>query len=145
MLLSLPFVKYIWRLKQNILRNITKEIVRTFVSENKFDLHCTQPKLCVPIINRIYRKMLAGIRFREIKIVNSLICDGHHRYLASRLAKYEIETTLSSSTAATVAINWESVKFDKNDWDMPERIDLLNRQDADYNDIPIDRLTEMLE
>jgi hypothetical protein len=89
--------------------------------------------------------MLAGIRFTEIKIVNSLICDGHHRYLASRLAKYEIQTILSAGTAATVAINWESVKFDENDWDTPERIDILNRLDADYNDISMDRLAELLE
>ena len=89
--------------------------------------------------------MLVGIKFTEIKVENGLICDGHHRYLASLLAKYSIETVPSVTTAATIIINWESVNFDNDDWDTTAKIKMLNEIDANYNNIPIEKIIDLLK
>lgn len=65
---------------------ITQEIITKFIQENNIVLKSTQPKLCISIVNRIYHKMLLGIKFDAIKVHQTLVCDGHHRYLASLLA-----------------------------------------------------------
>jgi hypothetical protein len=67
----------------NIVERITKEIIVEFISTNEIDLIPTHTKLCLPVINRIYKKMSAGIKFSGIKVEDTLICDGHHRYIAS--------------------------------------------------------------
>ena len=119
------------------MKNITKEFIQNFVNNHEFELSSTQAKLCVPIINRIFKKMSAGIKFSSIKVENNFICDGHHRYIASILASFFLERTPSSSTSATEAVDWKSVIFEENEWDAPELIDFLNRQDAEFNDIPV--------
>jgi len=42
---------------------ITKEVIMKFVQANPIELRCTHAKLCVPIIDRLYRKMKGGINF----------------------------------------------------------------------------------
>ncbi len=69
---------------------ISKEFIHKFIKEIKIDLKSTHGKLCFPIINRIYQKMLVGIKFPSIKIDDNLIIDGHHRYLASLLANTDL-------------------------------------------------------
>lgn len=115
------------------------------MSENEIKLSCTHKKLCVPIIDRMYRKMLVGIKFTEIKVENNLICDGHHRYLASLLAKYPIGTVPFFSTSATIVVDWACVYFEDDDWDTDAKIRMLNEIDADYNNIPIEKLVEMMK
>jgi hypothetical protein len=127
------------------LKNITKEFIQNFVNNHEFELSSTQTKLCVPIINRIFKKMSAGIKFSSIKVENNFICDGHHRYIASILASFFLERTPSSSTSATEAVDWKSVIFEENEWDAPELIDFLNRQDAEFNDIPVEKILELLK
>jgi hypothetical protein len=68
------------------LQQLTIEFVYEFIRENKIELKSTHGKLCFPIINRIYRKMSVGIKFKDIKTDGDLIIDGHHRFLASLLA-----------------------------------------------------------
>lgn len=89
--------------------------------------------------------MKIGIKFAEIKIDNGLICDGHHRYIASLLANVKIATTQSLRTSASQEISWQLVNFDENDWDSTIKINLLNQQDASYNDISLETLMEMLK
>jgi acetoacetate decarboxylase len=129
--------------KKNI-RNITKEILRDFIWNAELELSSTQKKLCFPIINRMYKKMSGGIKFAPIKIANNLISDGHHRYIASRLADYQIEKIPTVNTLATTAISWKAVVFDEEDWDTPAKIQILNEQDARYNSLPIDKIIELL-
>lgn len=69
----------------------------------------------MPIIDRIYRKMVAGIKFSGIKVADNLICDGHHRYLASLLANAIIEQLPTSITSATNIIDWQLVIFEEDD------------------------------
>ena len=89
--------------------------------------------------------MSAGIRFSGIKVENNLICDGHHRYIASLLADFPIERIPGSITASTTAVNWESVIFEEEDWDTAAKINMLNAQDADYNNIAIELIVELLK
>lgn len=127
------------------MKEITQELILNFIAENDIEYSCTHTKLCVPIVDRIYRKMLAGIKFTEIKVDDGLICDGHHRYLASLLANYTLGIVPSVRTLATNVINWKSVAFDDEDWDTPAKIKILNEQDAEYNNISIEKLVELLK
>ncbi len=86
-----------------------------------------------------------GIHFSEIKVDHNLICDGHHRFFASLLAKQNIDRIPSISTMATTVTDWKSVVFVEEDWDTPAKISWLNEQDASFNDISIGDLTELLK
>lgn len=89
--------------------------------------------------------MSAGIKFSGIKVENNLICDGHHRYIASILANFPLEIISGNVTSATTAVYWESVTFEDEDWDTSAKINMLNEQDADYNNIPIEKIVELLK
>lgn len=88
--------------------------------------------------------MSAGIKFSGIKVENNLICDGHHRYIDSILANFPIERFSGIVTSATTVVNWELVIFEDDDWDTPAKIKMLNEQDAEYNNIPIEKISELL-
>lgn len=89
--------------------------------------------------------MSAGIIFSGIKVDDKLICDGHHRYIASILANFPVDRITGTITSATKAVYWESVTFEDEDWDTPTKIDMLNQQDAEYNNIPIEKIVELLK
>ena len=89
--------------------------------------------------------MIVGIKFAGIKVENDVICDGHHRYIASLLANYKIEREPYISTAATDIIDWKSVVFVEEDWDTDAKIKMLNEQDAVFNNIPIEQLEKVLK
>jgi hypothetical protein len=127
------------------LERVTKEIIIEFISKNEIELRSTHTKLCLPVINRIFKKMSAGIKFSGIKVEDNLICDGHHRYIASILANFPLERIPGSITSATTAVHWESVTFENKDWDTPAKINMLNEQDAEYNNIPIAKIVELLK
>jgi hypothetical protein len=55
--------------------------------------------------------MSVGINFSGIKVENNLICDGHHRYIASILANFPLERIPGTITFATTPVYWESVTF----------------------------------
>ena len=116
-----------------------------FISSNEPELRCTQSKLCLPIIDRIYRKLLHGVKFSAIKVDDNLICDGHHRYLAACLANVTIERIPYSRTLATVAVDWSSVVFIEEDWDTAAKVEMLNEQDARYNNMSVQKLVELLK
>jgi hypothetical protein len=124
---------------------ISTAFIINFIDKHSIEYRSSQKKLCLPIISRLYKKMKNGIQFTEIKIDDGLICDGHHRYIASLLANVNIATTHSFRTSTSQEIFWHSVTFDENDWDSTAKIDLLNQQDATYNDISLETLMEMLK
>lgn len=88
--------------------------------------------------------MCAGINFSGIKVENNLICDGHHRYIASLLANFNIERIPTSITSATTFVSWASVLFEDDDWDTQAKINMLNEQDAIYNNVTVERIVEIL-
>lgn len=89
--------------------------------------------------------MSAGIKFSGIKVEDNLICDGHHRYIASILANFPLERIPGSTTSATSPVDWKSVTFEEEDWDTVAKIDMLNEQDAEYNNITIEKIVELLK
>ncbi len=60
------------------MEKLSKKVIEDWIANNEPELSATHKKLCVPIIERIYRKMLVGIAFAPIKVEGRLICDGHH-------------------------------------------------------------------
>ncbi len=127
------------------MERITKEIIIEFIRRNEVELNSTHTRLCLPVINRIFKKMSAGIKFSGIKVENNLICDGHHRYIASILANFPLERIPGNITSATELVHWESVTFEDEEWDTPAKINMLNEQDAAYNNISIEKIVELLK
>jgi hypothetical protein len=127
------------------LKKVTKEVIAEFISSREIVLAPTQERLCVPIIDRIFRKMSVGIRFADIKVRSNLVCDGHHRYIAALMADFRIGVAEGSTTSATIARDWRSVVLDTEDWDTEEKLIELNEQDARFNDMSIDDLVALLE
>lgn len=93
----------------------TKYDIQELIYQNRIELNSTHTKLCIPIIKRMYKKMKAGVRFPTY------------------------------STSATMITPWESVIFEDEDWDTKAKIKMLNQQDADYNEISIEKIIDMLK
>lgn len=127
------------------MKRITKEIIIEFIAKNEIDLYPTHSKLCLPVINRIYKKLSAGIKFTGIKVEKNLICDGHHRFIASVIANIPLERIPGITTSATRIVPWESVIFEDDDWDTEAKINMLNEQDAEFNNIPLEKIIELLK
>ena len=115
------------------------------VRQGSVELKSTHEWLCYPVIERIFKKMSIGIRFSGIKIGGDIIIDGHHRYLASLLAGIQLDRFPSSKTSATKISDWKTVDFVEDDWDTEAKIKFLNQTDADFNDMTIERLNELLQ
>ena len=130
---------------KNSLEKITEEIIREALKGSSVDLRCTQGNICVPIVNRLYRKMKANILFEHIGVDEDWICDGHHRYIASVLADYSIGRKPSLRTSGHSVIDWKSVVFDDGDWDTPAKIAMLNERDAFYNKTTIQYIEDLLK
>ena len=104
----------------------------------------TQMALSMPIIERIFKKMKHGLLFPNILVVEEMICDGHHRYIASLLAGFSIEQSPGMKTSSMVGHAWKDVVFTTDDWDTVAKVKVLNEQDAHFNNITIDEINEIL-
>ena len=122
---------------------ITKENIQDFLKVNQLEYSPTHNKLSVPIINRIYKKMLNNIKFEIIKVNENFIIDGHHRYISSKLAKVEIDKTSYPKSSATISYSWNEVQFVNDEWDTDHKIIYLNQLDAKYNDLSLEQLIEI--
>ena len=122
---------------------ITEEIIKKFLKEKELEYLPTHNKLSLPIINRIYKKMINGIKFEIVKINENIIIDGHHRYISSELAKSEIEKTSYPKTSATIVYSWNDVLFVNEEWDTDYKILYLNQLDAKYNDLSLEKMIEI--
>ena len=89
--------------------------------------------------------MMIRILFKGIQVENSTIIDGHHRYIASLLADYEIEKFESIRSVAKMNIEWNLVKITEEDWDTTSKIEKLNIEDANYNGITLEELQMKLK
>ncbi|BAV06223.1 hypothetical protein FLA_2239 [Filimonas lacunae] len=106
-------------------------------------LQASQPKICLPLINRLYLKISKGIQVPDIKVVNGIICDGHHRYIASRLADVPLGHAAGVSSHPDIT-SWEAVSIDEDEWDTPETIQKYMEEDAEYNSLTYKELVELL-
>lgn len=125
------------------MEKITIEIIKKHLETNEIALSSTHHELSVPIINRIYQKMIHDIKFNNIQVFENLIIDGHHRYVSSLLANKSIGSVPTLKTSATKRYEWKDVEFVDIEWDTPEKIEKLNRDDAEFNNIPVREIVEM--
>ena len=89
--------------------------------------------------------MLAGIKFKGIKVDGELIIDGHHRYIASLLAGAKMEIVPWKSSSATSPVSWHTVSLVLEDWDTEAKIHILNEEDAMYNGLDIASFMALLK
>ena len=127
------------------LKKISLKIATNLVNQGNIELKSTHERLCYPVIERIYKKMSIGIKFSGIKVDGDVIIDGHHRYIASLLAGITLDVYPSNKTSATKISDWKTVNFAEEDWDTEAKILILNQIDADYNEMTIYELNELLK
>lgn len=89
--------------------------------------------------------MTVGVRFPNIKVVDGIIGDGHHRYVASLLVENAIECDPHQLNANPEILEWTAISFVDEDWDTEAEIEAYNKTDAAYSDISIETLRELLE
>ena len=111
---------------------INTEIIQKTIKDSDNTLISTHEKLCLPIINRMYEKMINGFKFDDIKVCDTLIIDGHHRYVSSLLAGVELNVLKSPKTSATHAYDWMEVEFVKEEWYTEDKIKQINELDAEF-------------
>jgi uncharacterized protein (DUF1015 family) len=87
--------------------------------------------------------MINDIKFEIVKVNENFIIDGHHRYISSKLAKIKIEKTSYPKTSATIEYSWNDVQFVNEEWDTDYKILYLNQLDAEYNDLPLEKIIEI--
>lgn len=122
---------------------MNKEIILERIKGPEYILIPTHNKLSLLIIRRIYKKMTHEIKFDDIKVCDSCIIDGHHRFISSILAEIILDEAKSSNTSATIEYNWNDVDFVEEEWDTPEKIKRLNELDAEFNGISLERIIEI--
>lgn len=127
------------------MNTVENELLKELLRGDKLKLKSTHQRLCLPIIHRIYKKMLLGIKFPSIKIYDDLIIDGHHRYLASLLAGKTLETSPTGKSSATIVTKWSEVILISDDWDTVAKIQMLNIIDANFNGMDVNDLSELIQ
>lgn len=122
------------------MENIDKDKILEIVLNSEYILISSHSKLSLPIIRRIYKKMINGIKFDDIKVCDKCLIDGHHRFIASKLAEIKIGEAKSSKTSATIEYKWEDVDFVEEEWDTPEKIHRMNELDAEFNNMSLETI-----
>src|SRR5687768_16793270 len=125
---------------------MTKADLETLIQSGNIDLSPSQKSVSFPIVERIYKKMINGIIIRAgISISEDLvIVDGHHRYLASLFADYQLATSISPLSSAKEMLDWKNVTVEDEDWDSQAEIQKHNETDARYNDMTTEQLIELI-
>ena len=124
--------------------SVKNELDELFRS-GKIELVSTHGHLSVPIIERIYKKMTLNLKFGSIQVDKNVIIDGHHRYVASLLAKYSLERVPGIKSQAKDTFDWTAVKLSDEDWDTAAKVKLLNEEDARYNGMSLEELLDKIK
>jgi hypothetical protein len=125
--------------------DIIEAEIKKLIQDDQLEFLCSQRSISLPIIYRMYHKMRLGIKFPEIKVCKNIIIDGHHRYLASKIASIDLQKIKFSEVNNLESKRWDELLFDGTDWDMPEQILKHIQTDAQYNKISIEKLLSLLE
>lgn len=125
------------------MQEITLKNVKDLLESGSLEFIATQEAVCLPILQRIYKKMKIGIKFEGIKIKGSRIVDGHHRYICSELSKIEITKYNWDIASAIEDCIWSEVTIREYDYETPERIHEHNVRDAKLNDVDISVLNDL--
>ncbi len=122
---------------------ITTPIIEKFLKEKELNYLPTHKKLSLPIINRIYKKMINDIKFDVVKVNGNYIIDGHHRYICSELSDFKIDKISYPKTNATIKYTWKDVLFVNEEWDTINKIQYLNELDAENNNLSLEKIMEI--
>ena len=122
---------------------ITEIVIKDFLKNNELEYLPTHSILSLPIISRIYKKMMNNIKFDAIRVNQNSIIDGHHRYISCELAKRQIEKTQYPKSSATIIYSWNEVKFVNEEWDTDYKILYLNQLNAEYNHLTVEKMIEI--
>lgn len=127
------------------MESISFKEFQKFLKENKFDLKATQNKLCFPIIERLYEKMVLGVEFDPIKVADESIINGHHRYISSILAHFKLERVIWTAPKSVTHFSWEQIEIDASDWESETDIKAHNEKDAQRAGMNIERFNILLK
>lgn len=116
---------------------ITLKTVEVLVKSGSLELSATQGAINLPILQRIYKKMKLGIRFDNIRVNNSRIIDGHHRYICSILSETQIGTDEWGIGSTAVDHEWSTITVVEIDYENEEQIRAHNERDAEINAVDI--------
>jgi len=127
--------------------DLNRELILTKISQKGELLLPNQDALSIPIIERIYKKMLKKLKFPPIHVSSdNLIVNGHHRYISSLLSDFDIEIVSNYPKPSVVNdFTWKTVEFTVDDWDSPSKIKRLNALDARYNNMTIEEIESIIE
>ncbi len=107
---------------------------RLLMQMEEYEFLPTQNKLCFPILQRLYLKMLIGVQFPPILIKGNQIINGHHRFIASQLAGIKLDSIPWEASKGTSIFRWDEITIDQIDWDTTEAIRAYHLEDSkSYN------------
>lgn len=124
---------------------LTKQAVLEVLLHSPLELKPSQNRISLPLLNRLYRKVLIGLSLGGIKVNEGLIIDGHHKYLAFVFAKQAFDIFPSYTSSATTMYEWKEVQIDENDWDSIDWVRLQNYLDAKTKNISLEELERLLD
>lgn len=103
------------------MHELTYVEVKLFMETNCLKFKPGQDKISYPIIVRIHKRLQEGHRFSNIKVLNDVINDGHHRFISLCLLKMEINyTPAGENTSRQKSFDWKDVELDTCDYDTDE-------------------------
>lgn len=87
---------------------------------------------------------------QDLTLKNEIELSSIHRKLCVPiikriLANFSIERIPTNRTSATIVVEWMAVVFDEMDWDTEAKINMLNEQDAIYNNMTIQQIIDILK
>jgi len=126
---------------------INKELIQARLSGLDTTLKPNQNEISLPIVVRIFKKMKSGLMFPPIHVsTENVIDDGHHRYIGSILADYQLEIRPDYPTPTVMNdYDWKDVKFIDLDYDTGVKINKMNLIDASYNGITIEQVEQIIK
>ncbi len=131
-------------MKKSNMEEITLESIEELFQSGTLDLIATQPGVCLPMLQRIHKKMRIGIQFDSIRVNQSRIVDGHHRYICSRLLNIDIEINNNYPIPSTAeSHDWGDLVIDEFDYETEDEILQHNIRDAELNGVDIEFLSNL--
>ena len=125
------------------MHEISLKNVRDLLDSGPLTLIAIQGEICLPILQRIYKKMKLGIEFDNIRVNGSRIVDGHHRYVCSILSEIEIGINDWPIPSTAVNCSWVDVIINEEDYEDAEMILKHNIRDAELNDMDVNVLNDL--
>lgn len=96
--------------------------------------------MCLPIIQRIYHKMVLGVKFDYINVSGDSVINRDHRYICCVLLKRPVQQNSWASPSHMTIYRWPDIFVDVNDWESKEMIARHNIKDAARSGLAINSL-----